>query len=138
MVYGLNESQSIDFVFCLRPKHRPNTRAQPPNSFISATLTDILTSGSQGILAPDAICYHNGLVMAAMHYSWLRGSYKEIEPMYIFHKLVIIRAVNKAISEPAPVAKTGIIEAINALSMSEVRQLLGNAMIESRPIIRLC
>ena len=58
--------------------------------------------------------------------------------MYIFHKLVIIRAVNKAISEPAPVAKTGIIEAINALSMSEVRQLLGNAMIESRPIIRLC
>lgn len=58
--------------------------------------------------------------MAAMHYSWVRGSYKEIEETYIFHKLEIIRTVNKSISESAPMAKTGIVEAINCLSMAEV------------------
>jgi hypothetical protein len=75
---------------------------------------------SQGIISPDAICYHNALVMAAMHYSWLRGSYKEIEEMYIFHKLEIIRAVNESISETAPMARTGIVEAITSLSFAEV------------------
>jgi hypothetical protein len=59
--------------------------------------------------------------MAAMHYSWLRDSYEEIEEMYLFHKLEIIHAVNESISESAPMAKTGIVEAINCLSMAEVR-----------------
>ncbi len=58
--------------------------------------------------------------MAAMHYSWLRGSYEGIEQMYIFHKLEIIRAVNTAISESAPLARVGIVEAVNALSFAEV------------------
>ncbi|KAK3642947.1 hypothetical protein LTR56_010544 [Elasticomyces elasticus] len=78
-----------------------------------------LATNSQGILAPYAICYHNGILMAAMHCSWLRGSYEEVEPTYIFHKLEMIRAVNKAISEPAPLAKIGIVESIDALSMTE-------------------
>jgi hypothetical protein len=77
--------------------------------------------GSQGVPAEDSICYHNGLVMAAMHHAWLRGSYKEIEETYIFHKLEIIRAVNESISKSAPMAETGIVEAINSLSMAEVR-----------------
>jgi hypothetical protein len=58
--------------------------------------------------------------MAAMHYSWVCGSYEEIEEMYIFHKLEIIRAVNESISKSAPMAKTGIVEAINSLSLAEV------------------
>jgi hypothetical protein len=58
--------------------------------------------------------------MAGMHYSWLRGSYQEIEEMYIFHKLEIIRVVNERISKSAPLAKTGIVEGINSLSLAEV------------------
>jgi hypothetical protein len=80
----------------------------------------IIYLGSQGVPAEDAVCYHNGLVMAAMHQSWLRGSYVEVEETYIFHKLEIIRAVNESISESAPMAQTGIVEAINSLSMAEV------------------
>jgi hypothetical protein len=58
--------------------------------------------------------------MAAMHYSWLRRSYKDIEEAYLFHKLEIIRAVNKSLSDSAPASETGIIEAINSLSFAEV------------------
>ncbi len=58
--------------------------------------------------------------MAAMHYSWLYGSYEVIEETYLFHKLEIIRAVNQSISDSAPTAKTGIVEAINSLSFAEV------------------
>ena len=76
--------------------------------------------GSQGVPSQDAICYHNSLIMAAMHYSWLLGSYKEIEKMYLFHKLEIIRVVNKSIAESAPMADKGIVEAINSLSLAEV------------------
>jgi hypothetical protein len=58
--------------------------------------------------------------MAAMHYSWLCGSYEEIEETYIFHKLEIIRAVNESISKSAPMTEIGIVEGINSLSMAEV------------------
>lgn len=62
--------------------------------------------------------------MAAMHYSWLCGSYKEIEETYLFHKLEIIRTVNESISKSSPMAQTGIVEAISQLSMAEVCHLL--------------
>jgi hypothetical protein len=55
-----------------------------------------------------------------MHHSWLRDSYAEIEETYIFHKLEIILTVNESISKSGPMAKTGIVEAINSLSMAEV------------------
>ena len=67
--------------------------------------------------------------MAAMHYSWVRGSFEEIEETYIFHKLEIIRAVNDSISKSAPMAKTGIVEAINSLSLAEVCNALEIAFI---------
>jgi hypothetical protein len=59
-----------------------------------------------------------------MFFSWLHGSYKEVEETYIFHKLEIIRTVNKTISESPPMAKPGIVEAINSLSMTEVRSCI--------------
>ena len=40
--------------------------------------------------------------------------------MYLFHKLEIIRVVNKSIAESAPMADKGIVEAINSLSLAEV------------------
>jgi hypothetical protein len=70
--------------------------------------------------------------MAAMHYSWLYGSYEEIEEMYIFHKLEIIRAVNDSISKSSPMANTGIVEAINSLSMAEVWNATLNSLHSSK------
>lgn len=54
--------------------------------------------------------------------------------MYIFHKLEIIRAVNKAIDESAPLAKVGIVEAVNALSFAEVRNAAAIARYSSMDI----
>jgi hypothetical protein len=69
--------------------------------------------------------------MAAMHYSWLSDTYEEIEELYIFHKLEIIRAVNESMFKSAPMAETGIVEAINSLSMAEV----WNALAVSSTVI---
>ncbi len=59
-------------------------------------------------------------MLAAMHYSWITGSTKEIEKTYLYHKLEAIRAVKDSISDP--LSQDICVNLISALALAEVRR----------------
>jgi len=87
---------------------------------LTAMLTDC--TWSVGLTIQDPVLFRGALMLAAMHYSWMTGSVKDIEQTYLHHKVETLRAINTAIADP--ITSETCVNSIAALALSEVRTIM--------------
>jgi len=84
--------------------------------------------------------FRAGLLMTALHYSWLcpGGSLAntDMEETYLYHKLEAMRQVNELVADPEMCTTDECIGLIAALAMAEVRISLGSSSVDVWLLIR--